>query len=160
MDNRTTNQTPPSPIHFLAFLRELIIRIGGNFEKGRKIAPLKLGSLLAVSRKIQSHTSLHQSSQAWPVIVFQLLSVTAKIQTFSHPFFSAVPALIKLSANLHHQDTTIIHCNWPSNGDSTAPGSGCGLLVSFFLFFCRSSLYIWDASPLSNIWFAIFFSIP
>lgn len=67
-------------IHFLAFLRELIIRSGGTLKKGRKTAPLKLGSLSAVSRKIQSHTSLHQSSQAWPVIVsnFSLLPLKSK----------------------------------------------------------------------------------
>lgn len=71
----------PSPIHFLAFLRELIIRIGGTSEKGRKTAPLKLGSTFSCQ---QRNTVPHQPPpelSGLAVIVFQLLSVTSKSNT-------------------------------------------------------------------------------
>ena len=107
----------------------------GEPWKRKKNSCTKAGSLSAVSRKIQSRTSLHQSSQAWPAVVSQLLSVTSKIQTFPYPFFSAAPALIKLSASLHHQDATIIHCaTGRADGDSTAPDQAVGFwFLSLFL---------------------------
>lgn len=96
-DRITTNLN--SKIHILAFLRE-VIGIAGNLDGGRKEAPLRLGSFSAVSGKTQFRTSLHQTSQAWLVVVFQLVSVTFEFQTFFHPFFSAVPALTKLSGRV------------------------------------------------------------
>lgn len=98
-DDRTTTDLNPQ-IYFLAFPRELIIRVVGNLEEGREKAPLKPGSFSAVNGKIQFCTRLRQTSQAWPVVIFQLLSVTFVIQTFFDPLFSAVSALIKHSARV------------------------------------------------------------
>lgn len=108
-------------IHFLAFPRELIIRNAGNLEEGRKNAAPKPGSFSAVSGKIQFCTCLHQTSQAWPVVVFQLLSVTFEIQTFFDPSSSAASALSKLSASLHGQDATVTHAACADGRCATAP---------------------------------------
>lgn len=98
MMRATPNLNPQ--IHFLAFPREVIIRIAGGLEEGREKAPLKPGSFSAVSGKIPFCARLRQASQAGPVVVFQLLSVTFVIRTFFDPLFSAVSALIKLSARV------------------------------------------------------------
>lgn len=98
-DDESATDLKPQ-IHFLAFPREVIIRIAGNLEEGREKAPLKPGSFSTVSGKIQFCARLRQASQAWPVVVFQLLSVTFVIRTFFQPLFSAESALIKLSARV------------------------------------------------------------
>ena len=89
-DGTTTHLNPR--IHFLAFPREPIVRHAGNLEEGRENAALKAGSFSAGSRKMELSTRFHQTSQAWPVVVFQPLSVTFEIQTFLHPWPSVVSA--------------------------------------------------------------------
>ena len=89
-DGTTTHLNPG--IHSLAFPREPIVRHAGNLEEGRENAALKAGSFSAGSRKVERSTRLHQTSQAWPVVVFQPLSVTFEIQTFLDAWPSAVSA--------------------------------------------------------------------